>query len=200
LDVDTLTGAGQSSGFLGTDFVAELTVTRTVTDVGAVRDLMYFGFGDGTANPNYYNEPTNAFVFRIHSSAGSFPVHATVNSGFAGNHFVHLNAIGSYNPAGTTFRIEKSGDDVTLSIVGVPGASQTYSVTDLGGVLDGSNGYIFFGNSVLGTTFSNLVVSSGSGSSDPTTKDECKKSGWEQYGFRNQGQCVRFVETGKDSR
>lgn len=35
---------------------------------------------------------------------------------------------------------------------------------------------------------------------DPQTVDECKKGGWEQYGFRNQGQCVRFIQTGKDSR
>ncbi len=35
---------------------------------------------------------------------------------------------------------------------------------------------------------------------DPQTVDDCKKGGWEQYGFRNQGQCVRFVQTGKDSR
>ena len=35
---------------------------------------------------------------------------------------------------------------------------------------------------------------------DPQTKDDCKKGGWEDYGFRNQGQCVRFIETGKDSR
>jgi hypothetical protein len=32
------------------------------------------------------------------------------------------------------------------------------------------------------------------------TKDDCKNSGWELYGFRNQGQCIRFVETGEDSR
>ena len=38
------------------------------------------------------------------------------------------------------------------------------------------------------------------GSNDPQTKDDCKKGGWEQYGFKNQGQCVRFIETGKDSR
>lgn len=31
-------------------------------------------------------------------------------------------------------------------------------------------------------------------------KDGCKDGGWEAHGFRNQGQCVRFVETGKDSR
>jgi len=35
---------------------------------------------------------------------------------------------------------------------------------------------------------------------DPTTKDDCKKGGYEDFGFKNQGQCVRFVETGKDSR
>lgn len=35
---------------------------------------------------------------------------------------------------------------------------------------------------------------------DPTTKDDCKKDGWTDFGFKNQGQCVRFVETGKDSR
>ncbi len=35
---------------------------------------------------------------------------------------------------------------------------------------------------------------------DPQTKDDCKKGGWEQFGFKNQGQCVRFIETGKDSR
>lgn len=35
---------------------------------------------------------------------------------------------------------------------------------------------------------------------DVQTKDECKNGGWEAFGFRNQGQCVRFIETGMDSR
>ncbi len=34
----------------------------------------------------------------------------------------------------------------------------------------------------------------------PVTISDCKKGGWEGFGFSNQGQCVRFVETGKDSR
>lgn len=34
----------------------------------------------------------------------------------------------------------------------------------------------------------------------PETKDDCMRGGWEDYHFRNQGQCIRFVETGKDSR
>ena len=31
-------------------------------------------------------------------------------------------------------------------------------------------------------------------------KDQCKAGDWEALGFKNQGQCVRYVETGKDSR
>jgi hypothetical protein len=35
---------------------------------------------------------------------------------------------------------------------------------------------------------------------DASTKDDCRTGGWEAYGFANQGQCIRFVETGQDSR
>jgi hypothetical protein len=35
---------------------------------------------------------------------------------------------------------------------------------------------------------------------DPITSDDCKRGAWSDFGFRNQGQCVRFVETGFDSR
>lgn len=34
----------------------------------------------------------------------------------------------------------------------------------------------------------------------PENKDNCKNNGWVEYGFRNQGQCVRYVNTGQDSR
>ena len=32
------------------------------------------------------------------------------------------------------------------------------------------------------------------------TKDMCKQGGWENLGFSNQGQCIRYVNTGQDSR
>ena len=35
---------------------------------------------------------------------------------------------------------------------------------------------------------------------DPANKEECKQGGWSKFGFKNQGQCVRFIETGEDSR
>ena len=34
----------------------------------------------------------------------------------------------------------------------------------------------------------------------PVSKDDCRDGGWVAFGFVNQGQCVRMVETGKDSR
>lgn len=37
-------------------------------------------------------------------------------------------------------------------------------------------------------------------SCDPETKNDCKDDEWEFYGFWNQGQCIRYVNTGKDSR
>lgn len=38
------------------------------------------------------------------------------------------------------------------------------------------------------------------GPGNPAGKDSCRNGGWQAFGFANQGQCVRFVETGKDSR
>ena len=35
---------------------------------------------------------------------------------------------------------------------------------------------------------------------DPATKSECKNEGWQGFGFKNQGNCIQFVNTGKDKR
>jgi len=35
---------------------------------------------------------------------------------------------------------------------------------------------------------------------NPTDEAQCKQGGWEAFGFKNEGQCIRFVETGKDNR
>lgn len=60
-----------------------------------------------------------------------------------------------------------------------------------------------FGFVVAGTDdpnpFTNWIEVDVQGCS-PETKEDCMDGGWEKYGFSNQGQCVRFIETGKDSR
>ena len=34
----------------------------------------------------------------------------------------------------------------------------------------------------------------------PDSKSDCKRGGWEDYHFKNQGQCIRYVNTGEDNR
>ena len=34
----------------------------------------------------------------------------------------------------------------------------------------------------------------------PDSKNDCKRGGWKDYQFKNQGQCVSYVNTGNDSR
>ena len=115
------------------DFIAELTVTET--DLAQSKDLIYSGFGAGEANPSHFDEPTNSIYLRIHNNTGSWKgVHASHHTGITSGTSV-FDEIGSYDPTGTTFRIEKSGDDVTLSIVGVTGASQTFSLSAIASVL-----------------------------------------------------------------
>jgi hypothetical protein len=46
-------------------------------------------------------------------------------------------------------------------------------------------------------TFQVVVVSA---PTSPATKDDCKNGGWRAFGFRNQGQCIAFVQTGRDGR
>jgi hypothetical protein len=40
----------------------------------------------------------------------------------------------------------------------------------------------------------------GNVAASPTSKDNCKNAGWSAFGFRNQGLCIQYVNTGKDSR
>jgi hypothetical protein len=38
------------------------------------------------------------------------------------------------------------------------------------------------------------------GDPNPANKDDCMDGGWQEFGFRNQGLCIQFVNTGQDSR
>ncbi len=82
-----------------------------------------------------------------------------------------------------------------------PPTWSTLTVSGTGIASIGLTGVGPFGLSA-GGTFDNLAVTYEApvGPADPAGKDACKKGGWEAFGFKNQGQCVRFIETGKDSR
>lgn len=173
-----------ATNFNSCNFVYELTVKTGTPNT----DIIYVGFGQGTSDVGFFNEPTEAFQFRIHNNLVSNRIDAAVRTGGS---FTSFATIGTYIPAGTTFQIVCAGSFVTLSVVGQPG-SATFA---LGAVptLTAENSRLFFGNTAEGTTFSDFLVES----LLPTNVDQCKNGGWRAFGvFKNQGDCVSFVATG----
>lgn len=151
-----------SGQYLSRDFVFEIDVMIPAE----TEDLAYVGFGRGDANPAYNDEPAGAFQFRIHNIAGLNRVDAAASlpssdvPAQAGPK-VHaaLAAIGQYVPASTTtFRIERAGSTVTLSMPATPGASHTFDMSALPRLFGSDEGYLYFGNSTEGTVFSNVRV------------------------------------------
>ena len=151
-----------SGGYLSRDFVFEIDVTIPAP----TEDLAYVGFGLGDPNPAYNNEPGGAFQFRIHNlsdlhrvdASASLPSTDTPAEAGPGVH-AELKAIGSYVAGSTTtFRIERAGNRVTLSMPGNDAASHTFDASMLPTLFEDGEGFLFFGNSAEGTVFSNARV------------------------------------------
>ncbi len=119
--------------------------------------------------------------------------------------FSGLHITARANPAETkTYKIVGYRADDTVVTITEEFAIVDPSSTDNGAtaskVFDLGEGFVEYTSvsvTILGKTKSwksirevELIIS----------KEQCKAGGWEILGFENQGQCVRFVESGKDSR
>jgi hypothetical protein len=137
---------------------------------------------------NYSAPPTTVF-------SGDVAIPASSGGGTPEAFYICIDFTTPYvHPAGSNVIVEIVNTSPTLLIhfadacQGNPGCTTrrvfAFSATAAAGLMDA----FFYG---LVMKFSQA---------NPTTKDDCKDGGWENYGFKNQGQCIRFVETGKDSR
>ena len=151
-----------SGGYASRDFVFEIDVTIPPDS----HDLAYVGFGLGNPNPAYNSEPAGAFQFRIHNLQGHDIVNAAASlpasdqPAEAGPK-IHaaLTTLGHYRAGSTTrFRIERAGNRITLSMPATAGAAHTFDMSLLPQLFRADEGYLFFGNSVEGTIFSNVRV------------------------------------------
>lgn len=152
-----------SGAYLSRDFVFDVDVTIPA----GTQDLAFVGFGRGDPNPGLDNEPGGAFLFRIHSLPDHKVIHAAAaraSAGFATSVrpdevLLRVEAIGNYIPGTTTtFRIERSGDLVTLSLPGTSAKPSVFDLRDYPNLFDERSGFLFFGNSAAGTVFSNVHV------------------------------------------
>lgn len=153
-----------SGAYLSRDFVFDVDVTIPAD----IEDLAFVGFGRGDANPGLSHEPAAAFIFRIHRLPHTDVVHAAAarppgprldTTTPPSEVLLRLEAIGKYVPGmTTTFRIERAGNIVTLSMPGTSGAQSEFDLRDYPELFDERSGFLFFGNSAEGTIFSNVSV------------------------------------------
>lgn len=100
-------------------------------------------------------------------------------------------AVGSLTTVGAN---NDMGAACTNTVITDPAITSEVSFT----AVAGTTYHIQVGNPLGDTVDFQLTWTSTGG--DPTTVDDCKNGGWAAYGFSNQGRCIQFVNTGKDSR
>jgi hypothetical protein len=120
-------------------------------------DLAYVGFGEGLPNDAYNNEPTNAFLFRIHHIEGVTRIDAAVGVRKplkqAYPYLAEFHQIGDYIPGQLTqFRIQRRDDLVVLSLPGSKG-EHTFKLSQYPALFDPNKAYLFFANTTEGTRF-----------------------------------------------
>ena len=153
-----------SGAYLSRDFIFDVDVTIPAD----TQDLAFVGFGQGDPNPGLSNEPGAALLFRIHRMPGIDVVHVAAARPPGGGDgatvapadvLLHIEAIGKYVPdTKTTFRIERAGTIVTLSMPATPGAQSAFDLRHYPKLFDERSSFLFFGNSAEGTIFSDVRV------------------------------------------
>jgi hypothetical protein len=150
-----------SGGYLSRDFVFEVDVTIPA-DHG---DIAYVGFGSGRTNPRLDNEPTDAFLFRIHNLPDmpfyGIDVAVSDPEGGVGTQgaFRQFARAGNYTPGtATRFQITHQDGRVTLALPAASGAGTTYELSKFGDLFNRSEAYLFLANSSEGTRFSNASL------------------------------------------
>jgi hypothetical protein len=160
--VKTVSGAYLNA----TRFTAEVSVKVTEDDIA------FIGLGRATNDPDYNNEPANCFLFRIHN-VGYNRIQVAVTNMGGPNCYLDEHEIGTYIP-GTTenFRIVREGDYVTLSIPS-QNVSRTYSISQYNAQLGltSENTHLFFGNTGVGTVFSNFRIARAAAANDHPSPD-----------------------------
>ena len=173
------------------------TITFDITNTSKP-EIVFIGVGSGAAG-GPYNEPIDSAEFRIHNQAiGGGMVHMAVSNanglfcappppGFA-TYIGSLPTDGRYKA-----RLGKDGGLLHFSILDLTDTAIMSGAISVPSVISDPIARLFFGNAWPETMYDDMIVAP----PPPTTKDECKKGGWETYAvFKNRGDCVSFVATG----
>lgn len=137
---------------------------------------------------NYSSPPTEVF-------SGDVTIPATTGVGTLDSFDFCIEFTTEYvHPAGSNLVVEFT-NTTTTSLTHAKDACATGTATCT------TRRVLAFSAAATTATFadnSGLVMSFVT--ADPEEKVDCTEDRWLDFGFRNQGQCIRFVETGQDSR
>ena len=155
---------------------AYLTIPHFTVEVSVnvmAGDIAFFGVGQAVNDPNYFDEPSNCFLFRIHNLADARVDIAAAQLGRE-SHFLDIRKVAVYVPGTMNrFRIVRDGDYLTLSIPS-QNVSRTYSISQynpqLG--LTNDNTFLFFGNIDTGTVFSDFRLTRTTPDSESTPPNQ----------------------------
>lgn len=137
---------------------------------------------------NYSAPPTQVF-------SGQIAIPATTGAGAVDMFDFCIEFTTQYvHPAGSNFIVE---------VVNTTASSLTHPKDACSSLANGCTTrrvVAFSATATTATAADNTGLVMSFLSADPTGKVDCREDLWIDFGFRNQGQCIRFVETGKDSR
>lgn len=168
-----------------------------IIDTGAGFDLRLFDTGDNTGTGSCVNfVPHDAALGLSYTDWHTLEIDVTFVEGFAtatpgeqGNDVVEVFVDGTKVLTGTSwetcYAFTGSGEPRGIDRLAFSRASEVQSA---------AGGGLYFDNVEVADALPQR------GPPDPQTKDDCKDGGWMEFGFDNQGECVQFVNTGKDSR
>lgn len=150
------------------------------------------------------NEPTtttdggsntiDATVWYSWTAPGDGPAtFTTCNNGTGGDTTLGVYTGGAVGSLTTVGANNDMGTACTNTVISNPGLTSEVSFT----AVAGTTYHIQVGNPAGATVDFQLTWAF---AGDPTSVDDCKNGGWASYGFSNQGRCIQFVNTGKDSR
>ena len=136
----------------------------------------------------------------------SYPIVEFTTEGFTGwrkwdvDHWVNLPGVPYQTNSWNTLELTHDSDTNTYAVK-INGAVVS-SITDetstkLGAVILNSRNY---GSSAASYTVHWSKLAYGNVLTSPQSKDDCKGTSWQTFGFKNQGLCLQQVNTGKDSR
>ena len=141
-----------------------------------------------TFDANYSDEPTQVF-------SGDVIIPATTTAGTVDSFDFCISF--------TTPYALPDGSNLIVEIVNSSSSSRSHAKDACSAAMSGCTTRRVVALSATATT---ATIADNSGlimsflSADPTVRVDCTEDHWAEFGFRNQGQCVRYVETGKDSR